>query len=207
MNRTVMRKHWILAAGAVTPYLEAFLERSADLLDNLRGSLERTRHERSALESGRAALEERVAEAHSQVEVRETELSTVRASVDKASGENEAAGKVLAGAETTASEQRQALLRTISGLTNSRNRLGELHREQDRLAYTLGQLEQDRDRLAARRTELDERARQSAGVSTRAVATVDVLERELPRLRAAGIRFVTVSELMALRRLAGEGAS
>jgi len=156
--------------------LEAFLERSADLLDNLRGSLERTRHERSALESGRAALDERVCEAHGQVEVRETELSTVQTSVDKATGENEDAGKVLAGAESTASEQRQALLRTISGLTNSRNHLGELHREQDRLAYTLGQLEKESDRLAARRTELDERARQSAGVSRRTVAAVDVLE-------------------------------
>ena len=156
--------------------LEAFLERSADLLDNLRGSLERTRHERSALESGRTALDDRVTEARSQVEIREDELTTVQASVDKASAENTAAGTVLAGAEATASEQRQTLLRTISGLTNGRNRLGELHREQDRLDYALGQLEQERDRLAARRTELDERARQSAEISKKAIATVDEFE-------------------------------
>ena len=168
--------------------LEAFLERSADLLDNLRGSLERTRNERSALESGRAALDERVTETRGQVEIRKTELNTVQASVDKAAGENEAAVTILAGTETAASEQRQALLRTISGLTNSRNRLGELHREQDRLAYTLGQLEQERDRLAARRTELDERAHQSADVSKKAIAVVDELEarrRELVNERTS----------------------
>jgi len=156
--------------------LEAFLERSADLLDNLRGSLERTRHDRSALESGRTVLDDRVSEARSQVEVRETELTTVHSSVEKATTENEAADKVLAAAEGNSAEQRQALLRTISGLTNSRNRLGELHREQDRLAYTLGQLEQERDRLAARRSELDERARQSAEASRKTVAAVDDLE-------------------------------
>ncbi len=156
--------------------LEAFLERSADLLDNLRGSLERTRRDRSALESGRTVLDDRLTEASSQVEIRETELTTVRSSVEKAGAEHDTAGEVLAAAEANSSEQRQALLRTISGLTTSRNRLGELHREQDRLDYTLGQLEQERDRLAARRSELEERARQSADASRKAVAAVDELE-------------------------------
>ncbi len=156
--------------------LEAFLERSADLLDNLRHSLERTRNERSGLESGRTDLDAHVAEARTQVEARDAELASVQSAVEKAAAEHEAAGKILAAAETTATDQRQALLRTISGLTNSRNRLGELHREQDRLAYTLGQLEQERDRLLARRTELDERARQSADASKHAIAVVDELE-------------------------------
>jgi len=157
--------------------LEAFLERSADLLDNLRHSLERTRHERSALESGRTNLETRLAEARSHVEAREAELAAVQSSVEKAGAEHDATGALLAAAETTATEQRQALLRTISGLTNSRNRLGELHREQDRLTYSLDQLEQERDRLAARRTELDERARHSAEVSKQAIAAVEELEK------------------------------
>ena len=156
--------------------LEAFLERSADLLDNLRGSLERTRHDRSALESGRTVLDERVAEALGQVEIRDGELTTVQESVEKAIAENEAAGTLLAGAEAASSEQRQALLRTISGLTSSRNLLGELHREQDRLDYTLGQLELERDRLADRRNELEDRASLSADASKKAVAAVDDLE-------------------------------
>jgi len=156
--------------------LEAFLERSADLMDNLRGSQERTRNERGALESGRTALEKRFSEAATQIESRESELSTVETSVEKASNEHEAAGTTLATAESAASEQRQALLRTISGLTSSRNRLGELHREQDRLSYTLGQLEQERDRMAARRTELEDRARLSAEASTKAVTAVERLE-------------------------------
>ena len=80
------------------------------------------------------------------------------------------------------------MLRTISGLTSSRNRLGELHREQDRLDYTLGQLEQERDRLASRRSELEERARVSAGASKTAVAAVENLEnrrRELVNERTS----------------------
>ena len=52
-------------AGAVAA-LEAFLERSAALMDNLRGSLERTRNERGALKSGRETLDRRLAEAAEQ---------------------------------------------------------------------------------------------------------------------------------------------
>jgi chromosome segregation protein len=156
--------------------LEAFLERSADLLDNLRTSLERNRNERSAHESGRAALDERVAEATSQVEVRNAELATVQSSVEKAKAEHETAKDVLSKAEGHAAEQRQDLLRTISGLTESRNRLGELEREQDRLAYSLGQLESERDRLAARKTELDERVKAAAEASKKAVSAVEDLE-------------------------------
>jgi polysaccharide deacetylase 2 family uncharacterized protein YibQ len=37
--------------------------------------------------------------------------------------------------------------------------------------------------------------------------TADVLRRELPRLQAAGVRFVTVSELLALRRAREGGTS
>jgi chromosome segregation protein len=168
--------------------LEAFLERSADLLDTLRGSLERTRHDRSALESGRTVLDEHVAEALGQVELRDAELTTVGSSVEKAVAENEAAGKLLAEVEANSSEQRQALLRTISSLTSGRNRLGELHREQDRLDYTLGQLELERDRLAARRSELEERARLSADASKQAVSAVDEFEgrrRELVNERTS----------------------
>jgi len=157
--------------------LEAFLERSADLLDNLRHTLERTRRERGALASGRANLETRLAEARSHVETREAELAAVQSAVERAAAEHDAAGELLAAAETTATDERQALLRTISGLTNSRNQLGELHREQDRLAYSLDQLGQERDRLAARRTELDERARRSADISKHAIAAVEELEK------------------------------
>ncbi|MEE4272973.1 MAG: chromosome segregation protein SMC [Thermoanaerobaculales bacterium] len=157
--------------------LEAFLERSADLLDNLRGTLERTRNERSALESGREALDERTAEAAAQAETRTVELQVVLDSVVKAESEHQNAEAVLAEAETHAAERRQALLRNISGLTNARNRLGELDREQDRLSYTHGRLEQERDRLSARRSELDERARRSAEASRTAVAEVEKLEQ------------------------------
>jgi chromosome segregation protein len=156
--------------------LEAFLERSADLLDNLRASLERARNDRSSLDDGRTVLDERERSARALVESRGTELESVRASVAKARTEHEATSTTLAEAETLASEKRQDLLRTISRQTDGRNRLGELHREQDRLAYSMGRLEHERDQLAARRTEVDERARVSAEASTAAVAAVEALE-------------------------------
>jgi chromosome segregation protein len=158
--------------------LEAFLERSADLLDNLRSSLERTRNDSGALESGRSVLEKRLAAARELVDRRRAELDEVRGSMERAVAEHDAAGATLAESERTAAEQRQNLLRTISGLTDSRNRLSELHREQDRLEYTISQLEQDRDRLRAQRTELAERGRVFAEASSQAVAAVEALETQ-----------------------------
>ena len=157
--------------------LEAFLERSADLMDTLRASIERARRDRSALESGRASLDERLTEAGVLVETREGELATVQASVEEATAANTQARDVLTEAERHSSSLRQELLRSISDLTNGRNRLGELAREQDRLAYSIGQLELERDRLSARRTELDERLRVTADASRSAVAKVEELEQ------------------------------
>lgn len=156
--------------------LEAFLERSADLVDNLTRSLERTKRERGAVESGRTALADRIAAATAQVRAREDEHASVRESVAVAAASHEEAERALADVETSVADRRQELLRTISGLTNARNRLGELHREQDRLEYTLDQRAAERDRLAARRTELDERARVSSAASKRATERVEALE-------------------------------
>ncbi|HSN56835.1 MAG TPA: chromosome segregation protein SMC [Candidatus Sulfomarinibacteraceae bacterium] len=175
--------------------LEAFLERSADLVDTLRTSLERARRDRSALEAGRTSLDERLTGAATQVDTREGELASVRESVAGAKADNDRARTALGEAESLASSRRQDLLRSISDLTNGRNRLGELEREQDRLAYSIGQLEQERDRLAARRSELDGRLGSAADASRAAVAAVEELEA---RRR----------ELVAERgRLAGEATS
>ncbi len=156
--------------------LEAFLERSADLLDTLRGSLERATNDRSALTEGRKVLDTREREAHDLVAGREAELESVHGSVSAASGEHDRSHSELTRVESLASDKRQDLLRTISRLTDSRNRLGELQRDQDRLVYSLGRLEHERDQLAARRTELDERTRMSAKASSAAVAAVETIE-------------------------------
>jgi len=168
--------------------LEAFLERSADLLDNLRGSLDRARNDHSSLQEGRSVLDRREREVRAVRDTRRDELSSVRTAVDKATSEHESTSAALAEAESRTEDKRQDLLRTISRLTDGRNRLGELHREQDRLAYSVSRLEQERDQLAARRTEIAERARASAEASSSAIAAVEALEgrrRTLTDERAA----------------------
>ena len=78
------------------------------------------------------------------------ELEKVRAGLAKAEEENAAADARREKAEQATAQHRQDLLRTISTLTGSRNRLGDLDREQDRLTYALGQL--DPGSKAPRRT-------------------------------------------------------
>jgi chromosome segregation protein len=137
--------------------LEAFLERSADLLDNLRGSLERTRRERATLASSRSALEQKLETASGRADELTAEHGKVRAAVSDAELAAKEARSKLDVAESDAGRTREDLLRTISTLTDSRNRLGDLDREQDRLAYALTQLEQERERVAARHDDVERR--------------------------------------------------
>ncbi|MDH3815415.1 MAG: AAA family ATPase, partial [Acidobacteriota bacterium] len=134
--------------------LEAFLERSADLLDNLRASLDHTRNESATLRSSRGSLENRIAEARQRAETLQAELETVRKGVAEADETHLKSDTHRAEAEQQTAQLRQDLLRTISTLTSSRNRLGDLERERDRLTYAVGQLAQDRKRLEERHEEL-----------------------------------------------------
>jgi chromosome segregation protein len=149
--------------------LEAFLERSADLLDNLRASLDHTRNESATLKSSRGSLDDRIAEARQRAETLQAALDAVLKGVAEAEAAYQEADGRRIEAEQEAAQQRQGLLRTISTLTASRNRLGDLERERDRLAYALGQLAQDRKRLKERHTELSgtvqEAAEKSRGAS------------------------------------------
>mgnify|MGYP000591468629 CR=1 FL=1 len=156
--------------------LEAFLERSADLLDNLRASLDHTKTESATLTSNRGALDDRLSSARARHQELLAELESVREGLKKKEEAHTAADSHRDEAEQNVSQLRQDLLRTISTLTGSRNRLGELEREQDRLDYSLGQLEQGRDRLAARKTEFDERLAAAVEASQKAVARVEELE-------------------------------
>ena len=90
-------------------------------------------------------------------------------------------------AEQQAAQQRQDLLRTISTLTASRNRLGDLERERDRLAYALGQLAQDRKRLKERHEELTGTVREAAG--DEAIEPGRAMPSRAGRRRAAGHGF------------------
>jgi len=155
--------------------LEAFLERSADLLDNLRTSLNHTKTEATTLTSSRSALDLRTTDAGTRVDGLLVELEKVRAGLAKAEEENAAADARREKAEQATAQHRQDLLRTISTLTGSRNRLGDLDREQDRLTYALGQLDQDRKRLDARREELGISVREAADRSRSAADAAEKL--------------------------------
>ena len=146
--------------------LEAFLERSADMLDNLRASLDHAKTESTTLTSARGTIEEQIADANAQLGKLQSELESVRTDLEQAKETHGAAEARLQTAEEAASRQRQDLLRTISTLTGSRNRLGDLERERDRLTYALGQLDQERD--APRRTDARSLARAFARPPTAA---------------------------------------
>jgi chromosome segregation protein len=142
--------------------LEAFLERSADLLDNLRASLDHTRNESATLQANRGSLDDRIADARLRAGTLQAELDTVRQGVAKADEAYQESDALRIDAEQEAAQQRQDLLRTISTLTASRNRLGDLERERDRLTYALGQLAQDRTRFGERHEELAGSVREAA---------------------------------------------
>jgi chromosome segregation protein len=148
--------------------LEAFLERSADLLDNLRSSLDHTRNESANLRSSRGSVDERIAQASQRSEKLQAALDLVRDGVAEAESAYRNADVLRIDAEQETAQQRQNLLRTISTLTTSRNRLGDLERERDRLAYALGQLSQERKRLHQRHEELGASVREAADKSREA---------------------------------------
>ncbi len=156
--------------------LEAFLERSADLIDNLRESVTRSRREATAQSSSRTELEQRVAEATSRQTTLDEALATVQKAVDEATTAHQDARGRLGETESGAAERREELLRTISSLTTTRNRLGEADREQDRLAYTVGQLDHEKTALDARLTDADERYQAAAEGSRAAAALAEELE-------------------------------
>ncbi|MCD4748130.1 MAG: chromosome segregation protein SMC, partial [Thermoanaerobaculales bacterium] len=156
--------------------LETFLERSADLLDNLKQSLVRNLVDASSAGDTRREMETRLTEAKSQVETFRDALLTVNERVEEAKAEEKTAREKLEQQEEAAGRTREDLLRTISTLTNSRNRLGELQREQDRLSYSGTQLEQERDRIEARRQEVSVRHEEALVAGKDALEVVSGME-------------------------------
>ena len=167
--------------------LEAFLERSADLLENLRASLDHTRTESTTLKASRGAVGDHIGVARTRHQELQTELDAVAQRVAATAEAHKAADALRAEAEHNTAQLRQDLLRTISTLTGSRNRLGELERQGDRLEYALGQLDQERERLETRRGELGKSVREAADRSRAAAQIAEALatrRRELADERA-----------------------
>ncbi len=167
--------------------LEAFLERSADMLDTLRASLDHTKTETATLGSSRGTLETALTEAGSRHEDLLTNLERMQKDVAAARTSYEETDGRRGEAEQAAAKQRQDLLRTISSLTESRNRLGDFEREKDRLTYTLSQLDRDQKRLMERHQELGENVGQAAEKSRAAAASAKEIatrRREISDRRA-----------------------
>ncbi len=175
--------------------LEAFLERSADLLDSLRGSLERGGNEATALATTRRAVAERAAEASARLEALEAALADATARRETGATEEQATAARLKEAEQATEQRRQELLRAISALTTTRNRLRDLEREGDRLAYTARQLAQESERLGARRSQAAERFAAARAAAAAAAARSKELEGE--RHRLAGERSALAEEAAA----------
>jgi chromosome segregation protein len=186
-SETEAARHEVATLMGSRERLEAFLERSADLLDNLHASLDHTRNESATLKSSRGSVDQRIAEARERAEAMQAELDSMRDRVAEAEKAHRATDADRAEAERIAARQRQDLLRTISTLTASRNRLGSLERERDRLTYALGQLTQDRARLEERRRELGSSVGEAASRSREAARVAEELSsrrRELSEQRA-----------------------
>ena len=75
-------------------------------------------------------------------------LEEAGAQVAAAEEAHRGADSVRAEAETASGQFRQDLLRSISTLTDGRNRLGDLERGRDRLAFALDQLGHEKQRLS-----------------------------------------------------------
>lgn len=130
--------------------LETFLERSADLLDNLRTSLGTARNQASTLAAARRTAAGKTEAAASRLASLQSALEEVEGKRDAAALAADSARTSFDEAERAASEERQTLLRTISTLTSTRNALRDLERQQDRLTYALSQVDQESERLRAR---------------------------------------------------------
>jgi chromosome segregation protein len=137
--------------------LAAFLERSADLMDTLRSAIDQNRADTESMEQSRSAAVENLARARSDLAAADAAAERVRSDLETASVEEAAARAARDEREQAAARTRSDLLRTISSLTTSRNQLGELERERDRLAYVATQLEQEHGRLDGRRVQVAER--------------------------------------------------
>ncbi len=156
---------------------EAFLERSADLVDTLRESLDRNTRETAATNENRRANEVLVAEANAHLEACRAHLEDIRLQLGEAEAEQATARATLEEKEANASRFREDMLRTISALTTSRNRLGDLEREQDRVAYAASQLEQEGERIDIRRQEVGASHSEAVEASRTALQGLSLLEQ------------------------------
>jgi chromosome segregation protein len=165
---------------------ETFLSRSADLLDNLRTALERLQTEARGVDESIGSLRDHVAAAEARRDELGDTLTIARQQAEVASEEHAKRLSEAQEAESLAGERRQQLLRCISSLTESRNRLGDLERELDRLSYSMTSLQHERERVATRYADANEQyeaARQKAASAAKHHQDLDARRHHLEHER------------------------
>ncbi len=161
---------------------EAFLERSSDLLRELEQTRRRATAEAGSAAERRAVLAEELEGAETRLRELEEVLHRVRESASEAERAARQARAALEEGEAGLAAARQEMLHAISRLTETRNRLLDMEKERDRLAYTAGQLERERERLGQRRAQALERveaARRDAAEAAAGLARIEKRRAEL----------------------------
>lgn len=140
---------------ASTEGLEAFLERSEDLLENLQDSVKRNGQDERGVREELRTHEGRAGELSQHVESCVEALKKGRLELGVATEKHQGIARQLEQGDSETSRLKSDLLRSISGLTSSRNRLSELEREKDRLNFSSSQLAAENSRLAERRQQIE----------------------------------------------------
>ncbi len=132
---------------------EAFLERSDDLLEELEGARRRALAEGAAAAERAGELEAELEAARRALAAREGEERAAREALAAREAAAEGARERLAAAEERVASARQELLALVSRITEARNRLREVDRHLDRVAYERTRLERESGQLEGRRRE------------------------------------------------------
>lgn len=163
--------------------LEAFLNRSEDLLQNLTDSIRHAGEDSSNVREQLRKLADRESQVQHELEVSLGELEKVGEEREAALKEHGEVRRRFETRETEMTRLRNDLLRGISSLTNSRNRLSELQREQDRVSYSLSQLEAESKKLGERQAEIEIRHSEVISEGTEVCRLVAELDQKRSELR------------------------
>jgi len=164
--------------------LEAFLNRSEDLLENLKDSIRHTGEDQSNIREQRRKLSDSEGDVQHELQVSLAALEKVAADRATALKEHAEVRQRFEAKETEMTRLRNDLLRSISSLTTSRNRLSELQREQDRVSYSLSQLGAEAKRLEERQTQIESRHAEAISEGTEACRVAAELDEEKSQLRS-----------------------
>ncbi len=176
--------------------LEAFLNRSEDLLENLGDSISHAEADEADVREQLRKLSDTGGEINRELEESLKVLEKAAAATGEAREGSAEIRKRFEAKETETSRLRKDLLRSISSLTTSRNRLTELEREQDRVSYSSTQLEAEKSRLAERQKEIETRHQKALAESSEACRLAGALDEQRSELRTRRNSLRTLAQVL-----------